>query len=98
MKNFSLGVLVMLCLGLMIQNSHLHSQIARSSQAPSAAPVAVKKAAPKKVAVAKRTPVVAMQRPENYNQYAGTPPAHDPRCPSHLPYYDGRWGCVVKRP
>jgi hypothetical protein len=97
MKNFSLGVLVMLCLGLLIQNNHLHKQIARSAKSSPQTAVAQKTVKP----ITKKKPtVVAIQqeRPENYNEYAGTPPEHDPRCPSHLPYYAGRWGCVVKRP
>ena len=95
MKNFSLGVLVMLCVGLMIQNSHLHSQISLSNKTTSS-PIATAKVK----RVVQKTPVVAMkqERSENYNQYTGTTPSGDPRCPSHLPYFDGRWGCVVKRP
>ena len=98
MKFFSLGVLLMLCVGLMIQNSHLHSQIAKANKTPAVAPIAKAKSkvTPKKEV--KKTVVALQERPENYNQYTGTPPSHDPRCPSHLPYFDGRWGCVVKRP
>ena len=99
MKNFSLGVLVMLCLGLMIQNNHLHNQLRVASRTTnSIAPRVAKQAI--KPQVVQANPVVAQVQPQKY--YLDGKPmyneGHDPRCPSHLPYYDGHWGCVVKRP
>lgn len=97
MKNFCLGVLVMLVVGLYIQNSHLQNQVTRQNKSTPSAPKVAKKVAPKQAVVVKqKTPVIVA------SQYLDGKPlyneAHDPRCPSHLPYYDSHWGCVVKRP
>lgn len=95
MKNFILGVALTLVVGLWSQNQSLRRQIVASNNtAPKVSKsVARAKVRPVKVQTLPQKQIVLQQTADiNYGS------AHDPRCPDHLPYYDGRWGCVVKRP
>lgn len=97
MKNFSLGVLITLTLGLFMQNISLREQLFASQQFQKSNQVIVKKNKP----VKKNSPtpqVVKQVVVEENTVIADNSGGRDPRCPSHLPYYTSYWGCVVKRP
>ena len=97
MKNFSLGVLITLTLGLFLQNISLREQLVVAQQFKKGNQVIVKKNTIKKTQPA--TPVVKKITTEEAAPIvADNSGGRDPRCPSHLPYYTSYWGCVVKRP
>ena len=105
MKSFLTGVLVTVMVGLIIQNHILSKELEKSlsKNQPTKSKI-VKKAIKKKQARVKiqkeevqEVTVASYNHPDSGPKTEGIKnyDPRDPRCPSHMPYYNERWGCIV---